>query len=146
MSFFFNTSTTPEIYTLSLHDALPIYANDSELAQAVKQYGEAIRELAANNIFPGDMLFKNFGLTRLGRLVFYDYDEIQTMTEMNFRVIPEPPNAEAEMASEPWYPVAANDVFPEEFEWFLRSEEHTSELQSRGHLVCRLLIEYNIRL
>src|SRR5690625_7746370 len=65
------------------------------------------------------MLCKNFGLDRLGRLVFYDYDENQTMTEMNFRVIPEPPNAEAEMASEPWYPVAANDVFPEEFDWFL---------------------------
>jgi len=94
-------------------------ANDKEIDQAIKQYGQAIRELAANNIFPGDMLYKNFGLTRLGRLVFYDYDEIQSMTEMNFRVIPEPPNAEAEMASEPWYPVAPNDVFPEEFEWFL---------------------------
>ncbi|HLS17294.1 MAG TPA: bifunctional isocitrate dehydrogenase kinase/phosphatase [Paenalcaligenes sp.] len=108
-------------------------ANDSELAQAVKQYGEAIRELAANNIFPGDMLFKNFGLTRLGRLVFYDYDEIQTMTEMNFRVIPEPPNAEAEMASEPWYPVAANDVFPEEFEWFLLGDPRIRDAFKKYH-------------
>src|SRR5690625_6351517 len=86
--------------------------NESQIEHAMRQYGDAIRELAANNIFPGDMLYKNFGLTRLGRLVFYDYDEIQPMTEMNFRVIPEPPNAEAEMASEPWYPVGPNDIFP----------------------------------
>ena len=94
-------------------------ANDSAIKSAIKQYGDAIRELAANNIFPGDMLYKNFGITRLGRLVFYDYDEIQRMTEMTFRTIPPAPNEEAEMASEPWYPVAKNDVFPEEFRWFL---------------------------
>lgn len=94
-------------------------ANDTNIESAIKQYGDAIRELAANNIFPGDMLYKNFGLTRLGRLVFYDYDEIQTMTEMNFRHIPPAPNEEAEMANEPWYPVGPNDVFPEEFQWFL---------------------------
>jgi len=94
-------------------------ASEHNLEAAIKQYGDAIKELAANNIFPGDMLYKNFGLTRLGRLVFYDYDEIQTMAEMNFRVIPPAPNEEAEMASEPWYPIAANDVFPEEFRWFL---------------------------
>ncbi len=86
---------------------------------AMQQYGEALRELAASNIFPGDMLYKNFGLTRLGRLVFYDYDEIQPLTEMHFRTIPPAPNEEAEMASEPWYPVGKNDVFPEEFRWFL---------------------------
>ena len=94
-------------------------ASDAHIETAIKQYGDAIRELAANNIFPGDMLYKNFGLTRLGRLVFYDYDEIQTMTEMNFRYIPPAPNEEAELASEPWYPIAKNDVFPEEFRWFL---------------------------
>lgn len=94
-------------------------ASDAALEQAVIQYGNAIRELAAANIFPGDMLFKNFGLTRLGRVVFYDYDEIQRMTEMNFRRIPPAPNPEAEMAAEPWYPVGRNDVFPEEFQFFL---------------------------
>ncbi len=85
----------------------------------MKGYGEAIRELAAANIFPGDMLFKNFGVTRLGRVVFYDYDEIQHMTEMNFRHIPAAPNEEAELSNEPWYPVGPNDVFPEEFRYFL---------------------------
>src|SRR5699024_10386014 len=82
-------------------------------------YGQAIRDLAAANIFPGDMLFKNFGVTRLGRVVFYDYDEIQPMTDMNFRKIPPAPNEEAEMSAHPWYPVGPNDVFPEEFRYFL---------------------------
>ena len=94
-------------------------ASDAALESAVQQYGQAIRELAAANIFPGDMLYKNFGVTRLGRVVFYDYDEIQRMTEMRFRRIPPAPNEEAELSGEPWYPVGANDVFPEEFERFL---------------------------
>ena len=94
-------------------------AGDEALETAIKGYGDAIRELAAADIFPGDMLYKNFGVTRLGRVVFYDYDEIQNMTEMNFRVIPPAPNEEAELASEPWYPVESNDVFPEEFQYFL---------------------------
>ena len=95
------------------------HASDAALEAAVRQYGQAIRELAAANIFPGDMLYKNFGVTRLGRIVFYDYDEIQRMTEMQFRRIPPAPNEEAELASEPWYPVGPNDVFPEEFRHFL---------------------------
>lgn len=94
-------------------------ANDYYVEAAIRQYGQAIRELAAANIFPGDMLYKNFGLTRLGRVVFYDYDEIQRMTEMNFRRIPPAPNEEAELSGEPWYPVGRNDVFPEEFAYFL---------------------------
>lgn len=94
-------------------------AKDSSLESIVRQYGDAIKELAAANIFPGDMLYKNFGVTRLGRVVFYDYDEIQKMTEMNFRKIPEAPNEEAELSAEPWYPVGPNDVFPEEFRFFL---------------------------
>lgn len=94
-------------------------ATTGQLEHAVKEYGDAIRELAAANIFPGDMLFKNFGITRFGRVVFYDYDEIEYMTDCEFREIPEAPNPEMEMASEPWYPIAKNDVFPEEFASFL---------------------------
>ncbi|PIX76260.1 MAG: bifunctional isocitrate dehydrogenase kinase/phosphatase, partial [Rhodocyclales bacterium CG_4_10_14_3_um_filter_68_10] len=75
--------------------------------------------LAAANIFPGDMLWKNFGVTRLGRVVFYDYDEIEYLTDCNFRRIPPAPNPEAELSGEVWYSVARNDVFPEEFETFL---------------------------
>ena len=86
---------------------------------ALDEYGQAIKQLAAANIFPGDMLLKNFGVTRHGRVVFYDYDEISYLTEVNFRKIPEPQTYEQEMASEPWYTIAAEDVFPEEFATFL---------------------------
>jgi len=92
-----------------------------QLAAAVRDYGKAIKELASVNIFPGDMLFKNFGVTRGGRVVFYDYDEIAYMTDTNFRRIPSPRTPEDELAAEPWYPVAPNDVFPEEFGPFLLS-------------------------
>jgi isocitrate dehydrogenase kinase/phosphatase len=85
----------------------------------VVEYGNAIRELVGANIFPGDMLYKNFGVTRHGRVVFYDYDEIEYITDCNFRAIPAPRNEEDEMASEPWYPVRKNDVFPEQFGTFL---------------------------
>jgi len=94
-------------------------ADDAERERAVVEYGQAIKEMVAANIFPGDMLYKNFGVTRQGRVVFYDYDEVAYLTDCNFRRIPEPRTPEDEMASEPWYPVAANDVFPEEFGTFL---------------------------
>lgn len=91
----------------------------NDLENAVNDYGNAIRELAEANIFPGDMLWKNFGITRYGRVVFYDYDEIEFMTSCNFRNIPECPYPEMEMSGEPWYSVGKNDIFPEEFEKFI---------------------------
>ncbi|MEO8165037.1 MAG: bifunctional isocitrate dehydrogenase kinase/phosphatase [Betaproteobacteria bacterium] len=97
-------------------------ADDAQLAHAVHEYGDAIRQLAAANIFPGDMLFKNFGVTRFGRVVFYDYDEIAYMTDCNFRRMPMPRTPEEEMAAEPWYPVGPDDIFPEEFATFLLGE------------------------
>jgi isocitrate dehydrogenase kinase/phosphatase len=92
---------------------------DDLVDQAVLEYGNAIRELAIANIFPGDMLWKNFGVARFGRVVFYDYDEIEYMTDCNFRRIPPAPDLEMEMSGEPWYSVGRNDVFPEEFASFL---------------------------
>ncbi len=97
---------------------------EQKLKDAIEEYGNAIKQLAAANIFPGDMLFKNFGVTRHGRVVFYDYDEICYMTEVNFRDIPPPRYPEDELAGEPWYSVAANDVFPEEFRHFLCTDNH----------------------
>ncbi|MDF2183082.1 bifunctional isocitrate dehydrogenase kinase/phosphatase [Neptuniibacter sp. CAU 1671] len=85
------------------------------LFHAINEYGKAIKQLAAANIFAGDMLFKNFGVTRHGRVVFYDYDEILYLTDCHFRAIPEPLYPEQELSSEPWYSVGPNDVFPEEF-------------------------------
>ncbi|HXH03358.1 MAG TPA: bifunctional isocitrate dehydrogenase kinase/phosphatase [Candidatus Competibacteraceae bacterium] len=94
-------------------------ANDEQLEHAVKEYGNAIRELAMANIFPGDMLWKNFGITRYGRVVFYDYDEIEYMTDCRFRAIPPAPHEDMEMSAEPWYTAGPMDVFPEEFARFL---------------------------
>ncbi len=85
----------------------------------IVEYGNAIKDLVAANIFPGDMLYKNFGVTRHGRVVFYDYDEIEYLTDCNFRDIPAARNEEDEMASEPWYPIGRHDVFPEQFGRFL---------------------------
>jgi isocitrate dehydrogenase kinase/phosphatase len=94
-------------------------ATPEQIDHAVHEYGNAIRELAIANIFPGDMLWKNFGMTSYNRVVFYDYDEIEYMTDCNFRYIPEAPYPEMEMSGEPWYSVGRNDVFPEEFSSFL---------------------------
>lgn len=99
---------------LHLQNAAP-----ADARHALNEYGWAIKQLAAANIFPGDMLYKNFGVTRNRRVVFYDYDEIEYMTNCQFRDIPEARNEEDEMASEPWYPVAKNDVFPAEWPIFL---------------------------
>ena len=97
-----------------LQDAVP-----AQVAQAVVEYGNAIKDLAAANIFPGDMLWKNFGVTRHGKVVFYDYDEIEYLTDCNFRRVPEPRNEEEEMSGEVWYAVRPRDVFPETFAPFL---------------------------
>ncbi len=94
-------------------------AKPEDQRRALGEYGLAIKQLAAANIFPGDMLYKNFGVTRNRRVVFYDYDEIEYMTACNFREVPLPRNEEDEMAAEPWYHVARNDVFPEEWKTFL---------------------------
>ncbi|KAF0814912.1 Isocitrate dehydrogenase kinase/phosphatase [Andreprevotia sp. IGB-42] len=89
------------------------------IEDVVRDYGNALRELAIANIFPGDMLFKNFGITRAGRVVFYDYDEIEYMTDCDFRRIPPPPTPEFEMSGEAWYTGHKNEVYPEEFATFL---------------------------
>jgi len=119
---------------------LNIYLENAErtgredlIENAVREYGNAIRELAIANIFPGDMLWKNFGVTRYGRVVFYDYDEIEYMTDCNFRRIPEAPNPEAEMSGEAWYSVGRNDIFPEEFGTFLLVSDNIRNAFMRHH-------------
>jgi len=90
-----------------------------QIARGVVEYGNAIKDLVAANIFPGDMLWKNFGITRHGKVVFYDYDEIEYITDCNFRRVPPPRNEEDEMSGETWYSVGPKDVFPETFTPFL---------------------------
>jgi isocitrate dehydrogenase kinase/phosphatase len=111
------------IYLQEAFDTLKVHAEDplatAQLTRAVVEYGNAIKDLVAANIFPGDMLWKNFGITRHGKVVFYDYDEIEYITDCNFRKVPEPRNEEDEMSGEIWYGVAKNDVFPETFGPFL---------------------------
>jgi isocitrate dehydrogenase kinase/phosphatase len=93
-------------------------ATDEEIEDALYGYGKAIKELISANIFPGDMLLKNFGVTRHGRVIFYDYDEITYMDEVNFRVKPEAITEEQIYAAEPWYSVDPGDMFPEELGTF----------------------------
>jgi isocitrate dehydrogenase kinase/phosphatase len=90
-----------------------------QLERGVIEYGNAIKDLVAANIFPGDMLYKNFGITRHGKVVFYDYDEIEYITDCVFRRVPQPRNEEDEMSGEVWYTVGPKDVFPETFGPFL---------------------------
>ncbi|NQY64210.1 MAG: bifunctional isocitrate dehydrogenase kinase/phosphatase [Alteromonadaceae bacterium] len=93
-------------------------ATDEQISNAIYGYGKAIKQLIAANIFPGDMLLKNFGVTRHGRVIFYDYDEITYMNEVNFRVKPQPVTEEQIYAAEPWYSVDPGDMFPEELATF----------------------------
>ena len=109
------------LYTERYMTPLNIYletADDEQMRNAMEEYGNCIKQLAAANIFPGDMPLKNFGVTRHGRVVFYDYDEIMLLTECNFRTIPQPRNEQEEMQSGTWYTVDDNDIFPEEFRLF----------------------------
>jgi isocitrate dehydrogenase kinase/phosphatase len=108
-------------------------ADEGALRHCVKEYGAAIKELASANIFPGDMLLKNFGVTRYGRVVFYDYDEIALLTDVNFRRLPEPSSDDEETAAEPWFSVAPNDVFPQELPTFLFSPGPAREIFMELH-------------
>jgi isocitrate dehydrogenase kinase/phosphatase len=107
-----------DILAAGVPDTAVRRANE-QLERAVVEYGNAIKDLVAANIFPGDMLWKNFGVTRHGKVVFYDYDEIEYITDCNFRRVPPPRNEEDEMSGEVWYSVGPRDVFPETFGPFL---------------------------
>jgi isocitrate dehydrogenase kinase/phosphatase len=104
---------------------------------AIRDYGSAIRELAMTNVFPGDLLLKNFGVSVHGRVVFYDYDEICLVTDCNFRDMPAAATDEDETRGEPWFYVGPNDVFPEQFIEFLglRGELREAFLASHKDLL-----------
>lgn len=123
-------------YTERMMTPLNLYleqCDEAETRAVLKDYGNAIKQMAAANIFPGDMLLKNFGVTRHGRVVFYDYDEVCYLTECHFRHIPEPLYPEQELADEPWYSVGPNDIFPEEFGPFLFADIGLRKLFYRLH-------------
>ncbi|MBK9134791.1 MAG: bifunctional isocitrate dehydrogenase kinase/phosphatase [Betaproteobacteria bacterium] len=108
-------------------------AGPEGVEHAVVEYGNAIKDLVAANIFPGDMLWKNFGVTRHGKVVFYDYDEIEYLTDCNFRRVPAPRNEEDEMSGEIWYTVNKGDVFPETFGPFLLGNDEVREVFMAHH-------------
>jgi isocitrate dehydrogenase kinase/phosphatase len=108
-------------------------ATPAEADRAVTEWGRALRDLAAADIFTGDMLTKNFGVTRHDRVVFYDYDEVTSITDCRFRRIPKPRSEFEEMAAELWYTVADEDVFPEELDTFLGLSGTVREAFEREH-------------
>jgi isocitrate dehydrogenase kinase/phosphatase len=115
---------------------LNIYLQEASLSQiegAVIEYGNAIKDLVRANIFPGDMLWKNFGVTRHGKVVFYDYDEIEYLSDCTFRKVPTPRTEEEEMSGEVWYRVGPKDVFPETFGPFLLGNPGVRNVFMRHH-------------
>ena len=108
-------------------------ATPNQRRDAINDYGQAIRDLAGANIFPGDMMHKNFGVTRYRRVVFYDYDEISYLTECRFRRIPPAADPGDELLPEPWFSVAENDVFPETFGSFFFPDAEAREMFFRRH-------------
>ncbi len=124
------------LYTERRVRPLDLYLADVDphsAERAVLEYGQAIRDLAATGIFPGDLLLKNFGVTRHGRLVFYDYDELRLLDECRFLKLPEPRTPEEEMADEPWFVVGPNDIFAEELPHFLPFSGAVREAFLRAH-------------
>ncbi|SIS72383.1 bifunctional isocitrate dehydrogenase kinase/phosphatase [Belliella pelovolcani] len=110
------------LYTERKMIPLNLYLESCDLEDAklaVEEYGNSILQLAQANIFPGDMMTKNFGVTRQKRVIFYDYDEIEFLTDMNFSWKPKAETYEQIYAPTPWYNIAKHDVFPEDFKRFM---------------------------
>lgn len=114
---------------LYLDTKRPSHEND----HAVIDFGNAIREMALSNIFPGDLLIKNFGVTNEGRVVFYDYDEIVPLANCQFKDMPTARNDDEEMSAEPWFAVSENDIFPQELVKFLLPEGEWRDLFAQHH-------------
>lgn len=124
------------LYTERRLTPLDIYlreADETHARAAIRDYGNCLRDLAGADIFPGDLLLKNFGVNRYGRVVFYDYDELCPLTECHFRTMPTARHDDDEMASEPWFNVGQHDVFPEQFPTFLFPEGHTRQMFLEEH-------------
>ena len=119
---------------------LDLYLDRADQAAAartpISEFGHAMQDLADANIFPGDLLLKNFGITARGRVVFYDYDEISLLTDVSFRALPTARDEVEEAAAEPWFHVGARDVFPEEFLRFLFPPGGCASCSSRCTGTC----------
>jgi isocitrate dehydrogenase kinase/phosphatase len=108
-------------------------ATDDQSEAAAIEYGQAIKDLALSNIFAGDLLLKNFGVSRHGRVIFYDYDELCLVTDCNFRRMPQPRDDIDEMRSGAWFYVGPHDIFPEQFVDFLGFKPHAKQAFLEHH-------------
>ncbi|MEJ2692927.1 MAG: bifunctional isocitrate dehydrogenase kinase/phosphatase [Candidatus Thiodiazotropha sp.] len=108
-------------------------ADETKTKEILHDWGLAVKQLMGVNIFPGDLLFKNFGVNRQGKVVFYDYDEVCYLTECNFRKIPQPRTQEDIYRAEPWYGVNPNDIFPQEFTTFLSTDPRVRKILLEIH-------------
>jgi isocitrate dehydrogenase kinase/phosphatase len=128
------------LYTERRLTPLDVYLREAEPAaaeHAVLDYGQCLRDLAGTNIFPGDLLLKNFGVTRQQRVVFYDYDELTLLHDCRFRELPQPRDDDEERAGEAWFYVGEKDIFPEEFLPFIGLATRLREvfLDAHGELL-----------
>jgi isocitrate dehydrogenase kinase/phosphatase len=131
-----DTVALTHLYTERRVRPLNLYLEDADPEHArlvALDYGQAIRDLAATNVFPGDLLLKNFGVTRHGRVVFYDYDELRLLSECRFRALPPPRYPEDEMSDEPWFHVGPEDVFPEDLGRFIPFAEPVRRAYLAAH-------------
>jgi isocitrate dehydrogenase kinase/phosphatase len=115
---------------------LNLYLEQASFEQKVKMmadYGQALKDMIAANIFPGDMLLKNFGVTRHGRVIFYDYDEVQYLLDVNFRFIPKTDNYDDMLSNEPWYSVGPGDVFPEQITTYVTAQNDIRQMLIQSH-------------
>jgi isocitrate dehydrogenase kinase/phosphatase len=115
---------------------LNLYLREADPAAAEAatiDYGNALRDLASSNVFPGDLLLKNFGVTNHGRVIFYDYDELCLVSDCVFRDLPQPTSAEEETSAEPWFYCGPRDVFPEQWLQFLSIPAQLREVFLRHH-------------
>lgn len=115
---------------------LNLYLEQASYEQKKKMmadYGQALKDMIAANIFPGDMLLKNFGVTRHGRVIFYDYDEVQYLLDVNFRFIPKTDNYDDMLSNEPWYSVGPGDVFPEQITTYVTAQNDIRQMLIQSH-------------
>ncbi|MBU0914590.1 MAG: bifunctional isocitrate dehydrogenase kinase/phosphatase [Gammaproteobacteria bacterium] len=115
---------------------LNLYLEQASFEQKKKMmadYGQALKDMIAANIFPGDMLLKNFGVTRHGRVIFYDYDEVQYLLDVNFRFIPKTDNYDDMLSNEPWYSVGPGDVFPEQITTYVTAQNDIRQMLIQSH-------------
>lgn len=130
------TVVIKHVYTERRLTPLNLYlqtATPEAAREVIRDCGKCIKDLAATNIFPGDFLLKNFGVTRHDRVVFYDYDELGMVTDYNFRQIPPPRDFDDELGDQPWYFADENDIFPEEFRVFMGLHGSLMEVFAEAH-------------